>query len=857
MSTRIARVALVRERLTPEAFAARLAAVQEEAGLLAALAARIDAGELGTAVHAEIGPAGHYASVMRRLRFWREGGAEALMECRLPPRSVALPANIDDLIDAVAKALPDAPAMQIVSHLKRYHKVKVGATKVRDRLQVIGLARPSGRRSSSAAQTVHAERTAPLAAEASNELDMAPLRAEPERADSDIPQPTPANMVAPSHHEEATPPVDGPTHAEVPQPVPDVTFNAPVEVVPFPLAGAALLTTLDRSLGGTLRLARAAIAHASSLPPPISPVEDHRADRDERGRFTPAYNQARPRRFSKVGSRFEAAHIRWRHKDPASLRHRFTAETWTRLKFLAVVLLPVIAETGRLSELQYGLDDRLGQVVGRTYRPSTLQKLLNEVKLAGAADALGRAFVDHVLTAGGEIRDRVTGAVVLYGDAMVDPLWTRTHARSTMVSRRGKVMPAITRVFLHSGGGTPLRYAALSGHASVPAVISRLMDEYEEAAGPSTVQRVVVLDRESHAVVFFKEMGTERTFIISLRSSVTGPKATFTERGEPVPWRNGATVCEARLVLRDSRAGEDDLEVRVIGHCRHEGGSMFWIATNAALDIFSAADVARLYFDRWPCQELRFRDSRGRVGLGRHHGYGKEEIEHVTVVTELDESTARIATLDKAIAQLDQTLESEAPAHDASAAASAAAQTKEQELLTDLATHDFHGSAAQQLAKLGAWRVAREESLRAASALVPLTKRRTKLLAQQKKAQERRARLRTEQEQLRQRTLIHTVDTELDEIILSMKCLFLHLCHCLQGQYLGTKLDIDTLIRRVLTLPGEQLLDAEGSVVGVRIYRNRKDPEVTTAVEQAAGRLNALQIAAPIEVVDPPRGWIR
>ena len=70
MSTRIARVALVRERLTPEAFAARLAAVQEEAGLLAALAARIDAGELGTAVHAEIGPAGHYASVMRRLRFW-------------------------------------------------------------------------------------------------------------------------------------------------------------------------------------------------------------------------------------------------------------------------------------------------------------------------------------------------------------------------------------------------------------------------------------------------------------------------------------------------------------------------------------------------------------------------------------------------------------------------------------------------------------------------------------------------------------------------------------------------------------------------------------------------------------------
>jgi len=86
------------------------------------------------------------------------------------------------------------------------------------------------------------------------------------------------------------------------------------------------------------------------------------------------------------------------------------------------------------------------------------------------------------------------------------------------------------------------------------------------------------------------------------------------------------------LWLNDSRPGEDALRVRVVGRRRHRTGKVAWYATNAKRKAFAADDILRLYFDRWPLQEHRFRDGNGRVGLDRHHGYGRMKIANVAVV---------------------------------------------------------------------------------------------------------------------------------------------------------------------------------------------------------------------------------
>ncbi len=71
------------------------------------------------------------------------------------------------------------------------------------------------------------------------------------------------------------------------------------------------------------------------------------------------------------------------------------------------------------------------------------------------------------------------------------------------------------------------------------------------------------------------------------------------------------------------------------------------------------------------------------------------------------------------------------------------------------------------------------------------------------------------------------------------------------------KLELDSLIRRVLTLPGELDVDKRGRAVAIRIYRNPKDPEATAAVEQAIARLGHQSNGVPLAIMDPPGRWIR
>lgn len=790
MPTRTERLALVQQRLPAAAYAKRLLLARELADAFAEIQRRCADGETARAACRAVLPERRYGSVMRLLRQWQAEGLDALIDCRLPPKQVALPANIDVLIEAVARALPRAGSPEIVAHLLAHHGVRVSEAKVRARLRAVGLARPPG--------------------------------------------PPPSRR----------PPATGGR---------EVAQTEPTTTVPCGAAGAALLTALDGKAGGTRDLAEAIVACAQALPEPEAPVEDDRADRDEKGRFLPTYNRARARRFAKVGSRFESVRSRWRHKDPATLRCASADVKWTRLKLLTLLLTPLVIERARLPELQYGLDDRLGQLVGRPYRPSTLDKHLREWKLIGAAEAMGSAFLHHLLRTAPEPRDAATGVVVLYGDGTVNPYWTAGHARSAKVSRRGRAMPAVTTVTLNNGLGTPVRFAAVPGHIYLPDIMPRLLDEYEAAAGPDTLRRVVVLDRESHAVAFFKQLGQRYTFIIALRSNVTGPSAAFRDVGLWAGFQGGAEVCDAFLTLRDRRAGQADLEVRAVGFRRRPDGPVLWLATNGERELLTAADIARLYLGRWPNQERVYRDAQGRVGLGRLHGYGKEEIEHVAVVTRLEVVDATLDRLAPELARLRDSVDELTPEYQAAKQAAEEAGRAEIRALKALE----RASPEAESAIAASWRTLRAAAAAATKVFAERAKTHAVVTSRAERLERKEGALLAERETLARNTMILTVDTELDEIMLAIKCLFIHLSQRLLREYLGMKLELDSLIRRVLTLPGELDVDKRGRAVAIRIYRNPKDPEATAAVEQAIARLGHQSNGVPLAIMDPPGRWIR
>lgn len=537
-----------------------------------------------------------------------------------------------------------------------------------------------------------------------------------------------------------------------------------------------------------------------------------------------------------------------------------TANSSTRTLFrkvLALTMLPCVTDAPRWSALRHWQGDWLEGLVGHAYQPATLDKFARELKYAGAAAAARESVARFWIGAEARVTDPAEAAVVLYGDARVKPLWTHHYSRCTAVTRLGKrVMPAITTVHLHSGCGTPLIYREFSGGASVPKEIGAMLKEYEADAGESTVRRLVVLDSESHAVWLFKELDElNYLFLIPLRSSSTGANARFEEVSPWVSYRKDE-VCSGWLWVNDSRPGEVALRVRVVARRRHRTGSVAWYATNAPAVEFDDAKLLDLYFARWPLQEHVFRDGNGRVGLGAHHGYGKQSVGNVAVLDEMDRIDAALLKARAsrlALAGAGETLERQLGEQQATVAmydAELAALTAQ----VDAAWQ--RGSAEPQAARrtdlIEGLRASRTKAEAQRSGLADLFARNRSADAT---ARVREAELTARRAVIAAHQTLFTVDTELDEIITAFKLTFMCLCTQLMNRYLGTHVEIDTLIRGVLTLPGERVLTR--GVETIRIFRQARERELMPRVEQACRLLTARALRRDkrtlrFEVVDRP-----
>lgn len=786
------RISRIRSFRGAEVDAQRRAAAVEEAALLDAVVALVADGMTIKDALAQKFPDAKYPSMARRLRRYGEGGVDALYNKRLAPVREDLPRDLGEHIVALGKVLRGKTASDIQALLAS-EGVEVSLSTVTSYLRDAGLTRGRGR---------------------------------PAGRRSAAPK-APATPVEPR----------------------------PVET-DHPLAGAELLRVLDEIDGCTLKFAKVLQDHALGLPTPEVTDEEDPNDRDERGRFRPSYNRAKPRRFERQNSKFDSARFRRITKDPKKFRFTQTSLQAVHLKVRAIVMSPVVVQRGRITELRHGLEERLGVLTGRTLAGSTLYKFLSEAKVADVGEVLQEAWLDHVLEKEGEAVDGQTGAVVLYGDATTHPHYTRLFELSTKVSQINKVAPGVTTVTLNSARGMTLQYAAYSGHADVGKVVFDMLEHHAERTEGGEASRLVVLDRESHAVQLFKRLSPNWLFIIPLRSNVTGNPDLFSDMTPWAPWKGTAEICEAKLLLRDRRKGEKSLLIRVVGLRRHPEGQVLWFATNSTADPFTPAHVVRLYFDRWPRQEARYRDAKGRVALHRQHGYGKEEIDNVTVITRLEEIEVTKGQLKDQL--YDAACDLVWCEQEGGPKLEKAVQLAEQEEVAAAQALGASAGAAQ-----AALRAVQDKWTRSREALQQAKTKLQNQGAAEEKARRtvqhlaaRYERLSAEEAEIGDRRRVFRLDTELDEIQLAFKCTFIRLCGMLQT-LLRTKLEIDTLITRVLTLPGRCITSADGKRREVLLYRNPRDVEMTTRLESACAELNRRLGEERLRMVDRPPGWIR
>ncbi len=324
--------------------------------------------------------------------------------------------------------------------------------------------------------------------------------------------------------------------------------------VPIANAGAELLKAVDEDLGATQALTDAMTTVLAALPAPVGPVHDDRAGRDEGGRFTAAYNAPQEREDPDLGSRFGSVAQRREQKDLRRMRVAQASAAARHRKDLALTYLPIVVEGARWSELQHWRGEQLDTLAGHAFQPSTLDKYARELKLAGVSRAMQHA----VASFWAKHERHEGGAAILYCDTFTKPIWTRHYALSTRVARTGRVQPAVSTLFLHSGAGTPLLYESYPGHVSLPKQVCRMLGEWEAVAGVGTAQRLVVLDREAHSAALFKELDAAGwLYLVPVRQRSARPESPWEEVGPWVPLDpeepGSAEVRDAQLWLNDSK----------------------------------------------------------------------------------------------------------------------------------------------------------------------------------------------------------------------------------------------------------------------------------------------------------------
>jgi hypothetical protein len=96
-----------------------------------------------------------------------------------------------------------------------------------------------------------------------------------------------------------------------------------------------------------------------------------------------------------------------------------------------------------------------------------------------------------------------------------------------------------------------------------------------------------------------------------------------------------AHLVDCRVELEDSNGKGFIFDTQAV-QVQWDNGRTSVHITNVPEAIFNPDNVVKSYFDRWPAQELDFRDMKGGVNLHRVVGYGKKLVDNTTVLEKIE-----------------------------------------------------------------------------------------------------------------------------------------------------------------------------------------------------------------------------
>jgi len=403
--------------------------------------------------------------------------------------------------------------------------------------------------------------------------------------------------------------------------------------------GMKLLEAAFIETGYVKALTEGVSVHVNDLPRPEIPVEPDRSGRDKFGRITAEYNERyRKKEGDIIGPGFVSVSEKRKNMDPARLEIADAKEVTLERKLLALMGSPLVGSGSWDGMRISSADTFLKEMCGYPYMPATLDRFARELKYAGVANTLWEVHARFWFSESSQWGDERRAAVI-YADGTSKPIWTHMFSQSTKVSQVGRTMPGLDVVAFHSGYGVPILMLSHSGRAPLVNVLPDAVNELEGICDSSSVGRIVVIDAEANSVPFLKglEQGKPaRAWVTRLRSSWLKNKEIL-ELSDYEDYRDGDRIRMGKADFNDPDG--DTFQMRVIEIKRRTSEKTTYLGASMLIDgnEWKTQDIADLYFDRWPCQEANFRAVNQAAGFKNVHGYGKQLVDNISVVTELDE----------------------------------------------------------------------------------------------------------------------------------------------------------------------------------------------------------------------------
>lgn len=321
----------------------------------------------------------------------------------------------------------------------------------------------------------------------------------------------------------------------------------------------------------------------------------------------------------------------------------------TLLQYIRTLCLLPVFDMERPADLDSYEQNTLGIITsqdGRQVKYKTTDRFLRELTSLKIGNEMSRSLLCcYYNTFYGN-----TGMPV-YVDGHFKAIWTLKHIPKGKHGMMDRIMPGHEQVFLNGNDGHPLLHRTCPGDRHLTKELLPIVEEFEDAIGGEVVNMVIV-DAECCSLDQFKgfdKINKDRKMNIYLLTMMDSNQYHYDDLkirndnglrpikdSDFTPYkydkkgriRSWVTLIELDYLSNANRKRKNKTTYMVrCSVVKKKNNTLSVIATNQPYDeITSGKELADQYYNRWPCQEAKFKEMKKYCNLNVNHGFNKKEV---------------------------------------------------------------------------------------------------------------------------------------------------------------------------------------------------------------------------------------